>query len=101
MQGDSGLSSGLKSSVQAAHGKQKLIPIYDQLGGALAGNNVEFHVIGWGVVTVVDSNWQGQTNTNVVVKKSHLFKGELRPSGTLSAGSGYIEGAYTSPVLVE
>ena len=33
MQGDSGLSSGLKSSVQAVHGKQKLIPIYDQLGG--------------------------------------------------------------------
>ncbi len=101
MQGDSGLSSGLKSAVQAAHGKQKLIPLYDQLGGQLAGNNVEFHVVGWGVVTVIDSEWQGQTNTYVNVKKSHIFKGELRPKGTLSAGSGYIDGAYTSPVLVE
>ncbi len=101
MQGDSGLSSGLKSSVEANHGKQKLIPIYDQLGGQLAGNNVEFHVVGWGVVTIIDSVWQGQTNTRVIVKKSHMFRGHLRPKGTLSAGSGYIDGAYTSPVLVE
>jgi len=101
MQGDSGLSSGLKQSVQAVHGKQKLIPLYDDLGGHLAGNNVEFHVIGWGVVTVIDSEWQGQNNTRVIVKKSHLFRGKLRPAGSLSSGSGYIDGAYTSPVLVE
>lgn len=101
MQGDTGLSSGLKQSVTEVYGKQKLIPIYDYLGGSLGGNNVEFHVIGWGVVTVIDSEWKGEVNTRVVVKKSHLFKGYLRPAGTLSAGEGYIEGAFTSPVLVE
>jgi len=101
MQGDSGLSSGLKSSVRAMHGRQKLIPIYDDLGGHLAGNNVEFHVVGWGVVTLIDSEWNGANNTRVIVKKSHLFKGKLRPKGTLASGSGYIEGAYTSPVLVQ
>lgn len=101
LQGDTGLSSGLKQSVEANHGKQKLIPIYDQLGGQLNGNNVEFHIVGWGVVTLIDSEWQGQTNTRVIVKKSHLFKGHLRPNGTLSEASGYVDGAYTSPVLVE
>ena len=101
MQGDTGLSSGLKQSVTAVYGKQKLLPIYNQLGDKLTGNNVEFHVVGWGVVTVIDSVWKGQTNTHVIVKKSHMFQGYLRPIGSLSSGSGYIDGAYTSPVLVE
>jgi hypothetical protein len=101
MQGDSGLSSGLKSSVIAMHGTKKLLPIYDTLGGHLAGNNVEFHVIGWGVVTLIDSEWKGSNNTRVIVRKSHWFNGELRPIGSLSGASGYIDGAYTSPVLVD
>jgi Flp pilus assembly protein TadG len=101
MQGDSGLSSGLKQSVQAVEGQKKLIPIYDHLGGSLAGNNVEFHVVAWGVVTVVGSEWQGSTNTRVIVRKSALFNGQLRPINSLSSGSGYIDGAYTSPVLVK
>jgi Flp pilus assembly protein TadG len=101
MQGDTGLSSGLKQSVLASNGKQKLIPIYDTLGGALVGGKVEFHVVGWGVVTVIGSEWQGATNTRVIVKKSHLFQGKFRPTSSLSSGSGYIDGAYTSPALVE
>ena len=101
MQGDTGLSSGLKQSVLKVNGKQKLIPIYDQLGGIPAGNNVEFHVIGWGVVTVIESHWQGQNNTRVIVEKSHMYRGKLRPAGSLSSDSGNIDGAYTSPVLVE
>ncbi len=101
MQGDSGLSSGLKQSVLQVEGQKKLIPLYDALGGHLTGNNVEFHVIGWGVVEVIGSEWQGSTNTRVIVKKSHLFNGKLRPKGSLSSTSGYIDGAYTSPVLVK
>jgi len=101
MQGDTGLSSGLKQSVQNVYGQVKLLPIYDQLGGNLTGNNVEYHVIGWGVVTVIDSEWKGEVNTRVTVKKSHTFQGYLRPTGSLSSGEGYIDGAYTSPVLVE
>jgi Flp pilus assembly protein TadG len=99
-QGDTGLSSGLKQSVQAVHGKQKLIPIYDGLA-VPNGSHVDFHVVGWGVVTVIDSEWKGFTNTRVIVKKSHWFNGKLRPKGSLSASSGYIDGAYTSPVLVD
>jgi hypothetical protein len=99
-QGDTGLSSGLKQSVQAVHGKQKLIPIYDQLANP-AGSHVDFHVVGWGVVTVINSEWQGFTNTRVIVKKSHWFNGKLRPKGSLSATSGYVDGGFTSPVLVE
>jgi Flp pilus assembly protein TadG len=100
MQGDPGLSSGLKSSVQAVHGTKKVIPIFDQLNAA-GGNNLEYHVVAWGVVTVIDSKWQGNNNSSVTVRKSHAYMGELRPHGSLSAGDGYIDGAYTTPVLVE
>jgi Flp pilus assembly protein TadG len=101
LQGDTGLSSGLKQSVLQSYGKQKLIPIYDALGDSMVGGNLEFHIVGWGVVTVIDSEWKGETNTRVVVKKSHLFQGKLRPTGSLSSTTGYIDGAYTSPALVE
>lgn len=100
MQGDTGLSSGLKQSVQIVHGQKKLIPIYDQLANP-NGSHVDFHVIGWGVVTVIDSEWSGFTNTRVILEKSHWMNGKLRPKGTLGSTGGYIEGAYTSPVLVE
>lgn len=100
MQGDTGLSSGLKQSVQLVHGSKKLIPIYDQLANP-NGSHVDFHVIGWGVVTVIDSQWSGNTNTSVTLKKSHWMNGKLRPKGTLGWGDAVIEGAYTSPVLVE
>jgi hypothetical protein len=100
MQGDTGLSSGLKHSVQATHGKQKLVPIYDTLTNG-SGSHVDFHVVRWGVVTVIDSQWSGSKNTHVTVQKSHWFNGKLRPNSNLSATTGYIDGAYTSPALVE
>jgi hypothetical protein len=101
MQADTGLSSGLKAAVQAVHGQKRLIPIYDQLGGNVTGNTLEYRVVGWGVVTVIDSHWQGEKNTHVIVEKSHDLNGELRPKGGLGNSSGVIDGAYTSPVLVE
>lgn len=99
-QGDTGLSSGLKQSVTSVYGKQKLIPIYDQLANP-TGSHVDFHVVGWGVVTVIDSEWHGYTNTRVIVRKMHWFNGKLRPKSSLSASSGYVDGGYTSPILVE
>ena len=79
LQGEPGLSSGLKHSVQAVKGKKKVIPIFDQLGGG-GGNTAEFHIVGWGVVTVMDSHWKGANNVDVTVRKSHALMGELRPA---------------------
>jgi hypothetical protein len=101
MNADTGLSSGMKSAVRAIHGLKRIVPIYDILGGDLNGNNLEFRVVGWGVVTVIDSNWGGSKNTWVTVKKSFTYDGELRPQADLSNTIGVIEGAFTSPALVE
>ena len=100
MQADTGMSLGLKQSVTRIHGETRILPIYDFNSGE-AGNNLEYNIVRWGVVTVVDSNWQGSMNTDVITEKSYDYHGELRPNPDLSSTTGYIEGAYTSPVLVE
>ena len=101
MQGDPGLSSGMKGAVQAVHGTTRLIPIYDALTGPLVGNNVEIQVVGWGVIQVVTSNWGGAHNTYVTIQKGYMYDGDLRPNSDLSDTTNVIENAFTSPVLVE
>ena len=114
MQGDTGLSAGIKSAVARAEGQVRAIPIYDQMGGKGAGeggiddiggdnnsgNNLEYRVVKWALVEVVESSFKGANNTYVKVKKVHRYNGTLGPNIDLSDDSG-IEGAFTSPVLVE
>ena len=98
--GDTGISTGLKHSVQNVHGLTKLIPIYasvnDQSGGGL-----DFNVVGWGVVQVVDSRWKGSKHTYVEIQKAYMYDGDLRPHPDLGNTTDVIENAYTSPVLVQ
>ncbi len=101
MQGDPGLSTGIKNAVQQIYGQTRLVPIYDQLAGQLSGNNVEIKVIGWGVVQVVDSDWNGAKNTHVTIKKAYMYDGDLRPNADLGNTTDIINAAYTSPILVE
>ena len=76
------------------------MPIYDQINGE-QGNNLEFRVVRWGVVKIIDSSWNGNSsNTWVKVQKNFTYNGELRAKTDLSAPA-MIDGAYTSPVLVE
>ena len=100
LEGDPGLSSGLKHSVQAIHGEYRIVPIYDSNNGA-GGNNLNVNVVKWGVVKVLNSNWKGSKNTYVSIAKSYDYQGELRANPDLSSTSAAVEGAYTSPVLVE
>jgi Flp pilus assembly protein TadG len=98
---DTGISSGIKAAIQAVHTKRRLMPVYDTLNGTMAGNNLEFRVIKWGVITVVDSQWHGNNNTFVLIEKSYTYDGHLRPQRDLSNTVGTVEGAFTSPALIE
>lgn len=100
MQGETGLSTGLKHSVVPIHGQMRILPIFNSNSGA-GGNNLEYNVVKWGVVKVVDSNWQGEKNTNITIAKSYDYHGELLPNPDLSSTDWHVEGAFTSPVLVE
>ena len=95
--GDPGLSVGFKAAVREIHGLKRIVPIYDTLD---TSSGLEFHVVRWGVVTVIDSSWTGEKKTEVWVEKSHTYSGELTLQPDLSNRTKIIEGAFTSPVLV-
>ena len=97
---DTGLSSGLRHSIAAVHGTTKIVPIYKGTSGK-GGNNLTFEVQGWAAVDVIDSNFNGNKNTNLTVRKSFIYDANLLPQTDLSNISDVIEGAFTSPVLVQ
>lgn len=101
LNGDTGFSSGIKGAVIPAHGKTKLIPIFDVLGENISGGNLDYHVVGWGVVEIVSSSWQGNNKSTIVIRKTYSYDGDLRAHSYLSNTTDIIEAAYTSPVLVE
>jgi hypothetical protein len=99
LNGDTGLSSGLRSAVQSAHGTRKIAPIFSTFTGQ--GGSVEYQVVKWGVVEVVDSRWNGNNKTYVEIKKAYIYDSDLRPHPDLSNTTDVIDSAFTSPVLVE
>lgn len=96
---DTGLSSGMKSAIQNVYGQTRIIPLFDSSSGA-PGNNLEFEVVSWAIVTVGDSRFNGANNTYVKVQKASIYEGLLTPNNDLRSPSS-VEGAFTSPVLVE
>ena len=97
---DTGLSGGLKQSLNQIIGERRYIPIFDSVSGS-SGNNLEYQVTGWAVANLHGVNFKGSNNSYVEIKKISTFDGLLRPNPDLSVTEGVIEGAYTSPVLVE
>ncbi len=97
---DTGISSGMRSAVESAHGETRLVPIYDTLAGKPAGNNLEFHIVAWGVVKVTGSHFQGAKDTYISVSKSYIYDGLLTTTDSLSDTSNVIENAYAAPMLV-
>ncbi|MGI9518590.1 MAG: pilus assembly protein TadG-related protein [Pirellulaceae bacterium] len=100
LNGDTGLSAGLKSAVQDAHGDTKLVPIFDTTNAA-PGGNMDMHIVGWGVVKVVDSYWKGNKKSWLDIQKTYLYDGDLRANLRLDETGDIIENAFTAPVLVE
>lgn len=99
VQGETGLSVGIRSAVKAIEGQIRYIPVFDTVHGS--GNTAEFNVVGWGAVRVVDSNWDGNKNTWVRLEKTSTYDPHLAPHTDLSDTSATIDGVFTTAVLVE
>jgi len=97
---DSGLSVGMKHDLYPIIGEERLIPIYDTLNDE-GGDNMAAHIVRWGVVKVVDANFSGSKNSYLEIAKGYLYDADLRPPPDLSEDFDVIEGAFTSPVLLE
>ena len=99
LNGDTGLSAGLKHALSAVEGQTRIAPIYSATSSH--GGNLEFTIVGWGSVKVLDSQLKGGKKSYVKIEKSYLYDENLRPKSSLSDSSGLIEGAYTTPTLLE
>lgn len=99
VQGETGLSSGLRTSVEAIEGQVRYIPIFNTVTGS--GNSANYTVVGWGAIRVRNSNWQGNANTWIRFEKTYTYELNLVPHGDLSDTSGTIEGVFTAAVLVQ
>ncbi len=98
-QGETGMSIGIRDSVQSIHGTTTYIPIFDSVTNN--GNTANYRIVAWGTVKVVTSEWNGNHNTYITLEKMYTYDRELRPIADLSSTSGTIDGAFTTPVLVE
>jgi len=127
---DPGVSSGMKSAVEQIHGQMRIIPIFLNLGDQNdndqngngddndkdkdksnngkgndkdigGGNNLEYEIVAWGVIQVLDSSFHGSKDTYIQVRRGTGYSGGLAPQKDLSNTTGTIAGAFTSPVLVQ
>ncbi len=97
---DTGLSSGMKHALEQILTQQRLVPIYDFLNDE-GGNNMEAHIVRWGVVTVIDAQFHGSTDSYVRIEKSYMYDGDLRAAPGLGEELNVIEGAFAAPVLLQ
>ena len=97
--GDTGFSGGIKNSLDAEIGNTKVLPIYKKATGQ--GGRLTFEVVGWAVAKIYATHWNGGKHSRLEIQKSYTYEDDLRPNPDLSDTSKIIEGAFTSPVLIE
>jgi hypothetical protein len=99
LNGDTGLSAGLKFAVQDIETQMRIAPVYKKMTGK--GGNLEFEIVEWAAIEVVSSAWNGSQNSSIEVRKSFTYDERLYPVNDLSDLTNTIAGAFTVPVLVE
>lgn len=97
---DPGLSGGIKHALATRVGESGLVPLIDNIAGK-GGNNVEYHVVGWGAVELVDYKIAGSKKSYVKIEKAPFYYSDLYPNNDLSDSENIIEGAFTYPALIE
>ena len=99
VQGEPGLSTGMRQALDNVLNEPRLIPLIDEVVGS-GGNNSEYQIVGWGVVEVIEVRLNGN-NKHVTIKKVYAYDSQLKPVTDLSNPASPIEGAFAAAGLVE
>jgi hypothetical protein len=95
LNGDTGISAGVKDELASIKGKPRLIPIFSQVVGP--GNNAQYTIVHWAGVRIMDVKLTGSmSQKRVIIQPCHMVVKGAIPSGDDS--SSY---AYTPIVLVK
>ncbi len=92
--GDTGLSSSVKTALQAIIGQPRIIPLYDTVTGS--GNGAAYHVVEYAGVVITKVDFTGSPK-RVWVQPAFVASNKVRP---VRAGGTAAEGVYTPPKLV-
>jgi hypothetical protein len=95
LNGDTGISAGVKDELASIKGKPRLIPIFSTVMGP--GNNAQFTIVHWAGIRIMDVKLTGSMSSKrVIVQPCHMVVQGAIPSGVNT--SSYV---YTPVVLVK
>ncbi|HEX6960518.1 MAG TPA: pilus assembly protein TadG-related protein [Lacipirellula sp.] len=95
LNGDTGISAGVKDELASIKGKPRLIPIFSTVVGP--GNNAQFTIVHWAGIRIMDVKLTGSMSSKrVIVQPCHMVVQGAIASGSLT--SSYV---YTPVVLVK
>ena len=94
-----GLAEEIKEIIPKIEERPRLVPLFSQTFGK--GREQEYKIVNWVVVSLKRSSDTGGQDILLEVSPSFLYDGLLRPSQDLCANEGLIDGAFTSPVLID
>jgi hypothetical protein len=93
--GDPGLSTGVKDEFEAIVGKQRIVPLFDQVTGS--GNNTKYNIVAFAAVSIVHVDLQGNPK-RIWVQPTRIFTTKVTPADLDAAIP--TEGVFSPPGLV-
>ena len=96
LNGDTGISAGVKDELEAIKGQPRTIPIFSQVNGP--GNNAMYTIVKWMGIRIVDVKLTGPMNKkHVTIQAAPVVGPGVIPS-TVTGTSAYV---YSLAVLLE
>ncbi len=96
LNGDTGISAGMKDELASIIGLPRVIPIFEKVEGP--GNNAEYTIVKWGGIRVLDVRLTGP----MCKKHVTIQAAPITPSGAIpSTSSDTSDYVYSSVVLVK
>jgi hypothetical protein len=80
VEGDTGISAGIKDDLSSIIGQTRIIPIFSYISGS--GNNAQYQIVGFGGVRILDVNLTGSlSNKRVTIQPARVQVSGGIPSG--------------------
>jgi Flp pilus assembly protein TadG len=96
LNGDTGISAGVKDDLAAIKGQTRIIPIFRTVAGT--GNNATYTIIAWVGVRIMDSQLTGaQSKKHITIEPAHVVTRNGKRNQASDVTSWYV---YTPALLV-
>jgi hypothetical protein len=95
LNGDTGISAGIKDELLSIKGEPRIIPIFSEVNGP--GNNAIFTIVGWVGIRILDVDLTGsESNKRVIIQPGPLITPGVIPSDDTPQTSEFV---YSTVIL--